>query len=198
MPARVSPAVDPRPPTPTPGQAPAPAQHRFPPAQRPRRAPSRSRCPQARQAHGGGAGAGQALRADGAPARVLLCVLPLFFHLFLKNSFIEIRFTHHRARPCEACGSVGFILSQVASSHHHTDCERSYPLRREPRRPLAVALRAPPPPASSSRCSALCAWSCPCRDSHASGGVCVVCDWLRPPSAVFSLSRFAAPGRVRS
>lgn len=127
---------------------------RFPRAQRPPRAPPRSRCLQARQALGGGAGAGRALRADGAPARLLLCVSPLFFHLFLKNSFIEIGFTHHRARPCEACSSVGFI--QVASSHHHTDSEHSYLLRREPRTPFAIALRPCPlpPPAAAALLSA--------------------------------------------
>lgn len=91
-------------------------------------------------------------------------VFPLFFHLFL-SSFIEVRLTRHRAHPCEACGSVGFILSQVASGHHHADSDRSCRLRREPCTPCAVAPRALPPPASSNCCSALCAWGCPCLDT---------------------------------
>lgn len=121
-------------------------------------------------------------------------VFPLFFHLFL-NSFIEVRLAHHRAHPCKAGSSVGFILSQVASGHHHADSDHSCRLRREPCTPCTVALRALPPPASSSRCSALCAWSCPCLDTSRAWRLCVVASPTE--RGVFSFP-FRRPGACES
>ena len=88
------PRCGPASPTPIPGPATAtpagPARAPRGPAPPASPGPPGPRRPQAGQACGGGAGAEQALGADGATACVPLSVFPLFFHLFLKNSFIEI------------------------------------------------------------------------------------------------------------